>query len=128
MKNIKLTINTCNDIQHNNISHLPNLFKLYICLFLFNNVFPAQFLLFIPLRGGHFVRGQDSVQLPHSPPFCNHLSGLTLEETRLSGLAIVAALPLFNYDAARFQDPFLRDREEMMRLYEGSSQTPTLRQ
>lgn len=27
MKNIKLTINTCSDIQHNNISHLPNLFK-----------------------------------------------------------------------------------------------------
>lgn len=96
-----------------------------MCLFLIINVFPAQFLLFFTLRVGHLVTGQDKhAAIPQpsllQPVFVEsiyHLSGLTLEGTHLSGPAIVAALLLFHYDAASFQDPFLKDREEMMRLY-----------
>lgn len=81
------TINTCNDIQHNNISHLPNLFLLQNSLFSFIFVFPVQVLLFITLWGVHLVTDQDSVPLAHSPPFSNlflwkHLSSKWIDVGR----------------------------------------------
>lgn len=75
MKSLEFTINTHNEIQHNTISHFPILFSLTICLLLFIKVFPAQFLLLFASWCGRLVTDQDSMQLPHSPLFCDLFCG-----------------------------------------------------